>query len=382
MSSTNGALTAQQQNQLARAAINQASLPMTAQIFAQTVVPANNPTLTIAPRNVGLIRGFWVKVAGTITNSGNAAITPSNFNVANLLSNITLVDFNNQTRINAPGWYLDIVNTLKYRSPYGGTLGSSTPVKYGNNIPVIVCPTTIAAGANAPVVMWYYVPASYTKKDLRGAIFANVYNATAQLSITFNTTNVSVATGADQGAAVFTGAAGAVFSSATVTVYQDYLDQLPTDANGNTILPIVDISTIYELKQTSLNGLTAGQDFAIPFSNFRSFLSTTLLFDNGGQYNNGSDINYLALQSANTTNIFKIEPALNSLWTRREIYNDMPPGCYYFDHRDKPLNTNQYGNLQLILNPNLVNAGATILVGYEDFGLINTVSAAGSLASS
>jgi hypothetical protein len=382
MSSTSGALTAQQQNQLARAAINQASLPMTAQIFSQTVNPANNPTLNIAPRNVGLIRGFWVKVAGTITNNGNAAITPSNFNAANLLSNITLVDFNNQTRINAPGWYLDLINTLKFRAPYGGTIGNSSPIRYGNNVPVIVCPTTIAAGANAPVTMWYYVPCSYTKKDLRGAIFANVYNATMQISLTFNTNNVSVADGADQGAAVFTGAAGATFNSATVTVYQDYLDQLPTDANGNTILPIVDISTIYELKQTSLNGLTAGQDFAIPFSNFRSFLSTVLLFDNGGTYNVGSDVNYLALQSANTTNIFKIEPALNALWTRREIYNDMPPGTYYFDHRDKPLNTNQYGNLQLILNPSVVNAGASILVGYEDFGLINTVSAAGSLPSS
>jgi hypothetical protein len=379
--SGSGQMTAQQQNQLARAAINSAALPMVQQIFSTTVVPANSPTLNISPRNVGLIRGFWVKVVATVANPAGAAITPTNFNIANLLSNITLIDYNNQTRINTPGWHLDFINTMKFRAPYAGTLGTSSPVKYGNNVQVLVCPTSIAASSSGSVTMWYYVPASYTKKDLRGAIFANVYNATMQLSLTFNST-VSVAAGADQGNAVFIGNAGATLSTATVTVYQDYLDQLPTDQNGNTILPIVDISTIYELKQTTMQGLTAGQDFAIPYANFRSFLSTFVVFDNGGTYNAGTDVNYLALQSANFTNIFKVEPNLNNIWTRREIDNDFPTGVYYFDHRDKPLNTNQYGNLELILNPSTVNTGATLLIGYEDFGLINTVSAAGSLPNS
>jgi len=88
------------------------------------------------------------------------------------------------------------------------------------------------------------------------------------------------------------------------------------------------------------------------------------------------------LQSANFTNIWKIEPALSALMTRQMINVDMPPGFYYFESREKPISTTQYGNMQLILNAITAANNPYQLVAVEDFALVQTLSMAGSLAAS
>jgi hypothetical protein len=96
---------------------------------------------------------------------------------------------------------------------------------------------------------------------------------------------------------------------------------------------------------------------------------------------NGSDVNYWALQSANFTNIWKIDPLLAAQRVREIIGSDLPLGSYYFSHRKKPLSTVQYGNLQLNLNPASVTAGSSYQNVYvEDFALVNALTQAGSLA--
>ena len=245
--------------------------------------------------------------------------------------------------------------------------------------------------------MWYYVPLAYAYDspvpDLRGAVYANVVNATMQLNLSFAGnfgTLVAAQNATDATLAMYQGdAAGSVaaatLSSATVTVYQEYLDQLPMGPNG-VLLPILDLATIYELKQTTqANGITAGQDFPYQYSNFRDFLSTIVGYVNNGTTGArgvGADINYWALQSANFTNIWKVEPALQALMTRQHLQADMPPGFYYFGSREKPISTTQYGNMQLILNAVTAANTPYELVAVEDFALVQTLSMAGSLAAS
>jgi hypothetical protein len=216
---------------------------------------------------------------------------------------------------------------------------------------------------------------------LRGAIYANVNNATFNLQLTVNP-NLLVGTGVDPTLAMYRSSSGVVATmpTFTITVYQNYLDQLPTLPNGRPMLPELDISTAYMLNNTSFSGLVSNQDNPMQYANFREFMSTTLIFDNAGALNVGSDISYIALQSANYTNIWKYDPNLSSLQTRLIIQDDAPAGMYYFDHRTKPIATNQYGNMQLVVNPNtLSSAAASFLVGYEALALINMVSQAGSL---
>ena len=381
-------------NFAARAAVLQRAVPRLQQIYTTTIATpgANNNVINIPPRNVGLIRGFWVKVTGTITNTAAAAgnIIPAvPFGAANLLSQIQFTDLQNNLRINTTGWHLDFLATAKLRAVWRAAFTQSiaTPA-YGNNYAsgIAVATNPIAQnGGVGTVTIWYYVPLTYNNLDLRGGIFANVVNATMNLQLTLNPSPVVDNTTTDQMNAVYAGGAGVAgtLTAVTVTVYQDYLDQLPIGPQGP-VLPPLDLSTVYELKNTLLTGLAASNDFPIPYSNFRDFLSTFVAYSNGGAYNAGTDINYWSLQSANYVDIFKIDPFLASLITRGITADDYPAGTYYFDFRNKPISTVQYGNMQLNINPSSVGAtlgGSKVAVAFESFAMINTITGAGSLAA-
>jgi hypothetical protein len=384
---------AQQANAMARALIAAKSVRMTQQIFSQTVVPANQSVVNVIPRMVGLIMGFWVKVVSSIQNTTGAgtAITPSDFGAANLLSQIQFTDLNNLVRIQTTGWHLNFINSIKGRMPYAMALLNTTmdgidiAGAYGANWTVINQPASIADTTTGVVTMWYYVPLSYSDGDYRGSVFANVVNATMQLQLTINTTPVGVST-ADTTNSVYKAAAGAgTNTSTTITVYQDYLDQLPM-GNGQFILPMLDLSTIYELKYTTFSAIVANNDFPAQYPNFRDFLSTFAIYNanpaSATGRGVGADINYWSLQAANLTNIFKLEPSLVALRTRNLMQTDFPKGTYYFGSRVKPISTTQYGNMQLVLNASTAAAGAYMLVGWEDFGLQNVMTQAGSLPAS
>lgn len=385
------AMQAAQQNAAARLLIQTQAQEMKQQIFSQTVAtPATSGNVVnIIPRNVGLIKGFWVKVVAHITNNDGAnAITPTNFATANLLSQVVFVDLQNNTRIQTTGWHVNFVDTVKNKFPYGVALtqaATDDPIGYGANWTVNAATNPIAkGGATGTAVQWYWVPLAYSDEDYRGAIYANVYNATMQLQLTINTNNFSVATGADSTSAVYHGSANSnvALTAVDITVYQVYMDQIPM-GQGGPVLPISDLSTIYELKNTQFTAFQAGQDFPMQYANFRDFLSTFVIYNDNpaGDAGRGvgADINYWALQVANFTNIFKVEPDLVALWTRNHMMTDTPIGAYYFSSRRKPISSNQYGNIELVLNPITAAAGAYALVGYEDFAMVNTLPVAGSL---
>jgi P3 major capsid protein len=381
-------LSPQQVNGIARSMIAAQSVRMIQQIYGTTVVPANQNVINVIPRNVGLIMGFWVKVVSTIHNAtgGGTGIVATDFGAANLLSQVQFTDLNNNVRIQTSGWHLNYVNTVKGRMPYGSALlttaidgNAGIAGEYGSNWTVNSQPN-IADGADGTVIQWYYVPLAYSDGDYRGAVYANVVNATMQLQLTINTTPV-VAAANDTTEAVYTAAGGAGSNtSTTITVYQDYLDQLPFGKSGP-ILPILDLSTVYELKRTIFTALVPNQDFPMQYANFRDFVSTFAVFFNGTARAAGADVNTWALQSANFTNLWKLEPNLVALRSRALTLTDFPKGVYYFGSRHKPIATTQYGNMELVLNANVAGAGAYVKVGYEDFALVNTITQAGSLPS-
>lgn len=391
-----------QLNAQARSLIASRGIKRTNQIFSQTVVPGNTPQLTINPQNVGLGLGFWVQMQLTITNGSAVQIDLTDFGPSHAASQIQFNDLQNNTRIQVPGWYLHVVNSMKAKRPYGNSLvrttGFDSPVNWGSNWNnQISAPATIAAGGTGIVTMWYYVPLAYSDMDWRGAVYLNVINATAQLLLSFpgnggttqNGITVAVANGADSTLAMYVGdVAGSVaavsISSATVTVFQVYMDQLPSGPQG-IILPPLDVSTIYELKQTTLTAIVANQDFPYQYPNYRDVLSSVVIYVNNptaGGRGVGGDVNYWELLSANFTAIWKKTPGLVALENRNYMGADPPPGMYYFSYRNKPISTNQYGNMQLVLNANTAVAGAYLLVGIEDLALQQTLTAAGSLAAS
>jgi P3 major capsid protein len=372
--------------------IRSVSSEVTQQIYSTTLAlpAAGNNVINLPLKNVGLVKGFWVELNATMSNTGSGAASLTNWNAANLLSNISYFDLDNYQRINCAGWFMNMIGTAKEGFPFGAAVLSSamdTPIVYGNNFNVISATASLAATSGSGTVrMKYWVPLAYSKSDLRGSVFMGVVNATSYLQLTINPTP-GVASG-DPTLAIYTGANTAVtISSIGVVVYQVYLDQLPrypqgSPQAGSPILPPIDISTQYRLITTSLTGVTVGQDFPIPFSNFQQFLSLGLIYDQAGTLNGGTDINYFSLQAANTYTLFKTGPFNQALKQRIRIMTDFPLGSYLFDFRSQPISTNQTGNMQLILNAITAATGTNALAGFESFALVNTVLGAASLPAS
>lgn len=376
-----------QLNSLARQAILANAVPMFNQIFSQTVTPANTPTVNIQPRYVGMIRSFRVIVSGQVKNNDTVnALALTDLGLANIFSpnsGIVLTDLANYQRINTGGWHLSFLNSVKHRKPFasGFTLETDLMSKYGETYQVLSAPATVAASGTASFRAVFDVPVSYSPDDLRGAIMANVVNATMNLALTFNSAPFT-ATGSDSTFAVYKGTANAALQNVTVTVYQDYLDQLPI-SSGGIVTPLLDVSTAYELKNTILPNIVANTDNPYQYSNFRSFLSTFGIYNSNPSAdagrNPGTDINTWALQVANFTNIWKVDPFTQSEFTRDVLNTDLPPGCYYFSSRRKPIETTQYGNQELVLNPS-ASVGGTLHIGLEDFAQMNLVTGAGSIS--
>lgn len=377
-------------NLLQRQAVLGNAVEMIQSVFSTTIATpgtANN-VINVIPRNVGLLKRFIVEISGSAVNSDGAnpsAVTQ--FGLANVLSNVTFSDLNNNQRINTSGIHLAILKQVKSRrlSPSAFTPDAQTDTMLGGEFsqPVFPILTYVAPakGATQAFRAVFEIPLAYSDDDLRGAVYANVVNATMQLQLTLNPTPFAGA-GTDATFNMFT-AAGSL-SNVTVTVYQVYLDQLPVGKNG-VILPILDLSTVYELKTTQFTGMTATADFPVPYANFRDFLSTIAIYNSTGAtagLKNGVDVNTWALQSANFTNLWKIDPLLAAQFTREIIGSDLPLGTYYFSHRRKPISTNQYGNMELVLNAAAATAGSAYLqICWEDFALVNTLTQAGSLAA-
>jgi len=365
-----------QLNNAARNAVLLNSVEMIQQIYSTTVDPLTTPVLNISPRNVGLIRGFFVEVIGNIT-AGAGTLTRTNFGAANALTNITFTDLNNNQRHNTSGYHVALLNSARQGFAFGGVYAPTIPIDFASNVAIQTAPATILTTVTSPINFTYYVPLAYSPDDLRGSIYAGTTQATMNLQLTIN--NAPCAAAGDPLNKIYTGTTG-VWSAAgvTVNVYQVYLDQLPRGQNGP-ILPVMDLNTIYGLTQGSQTGMVAAQDFPVPYSNFRDFLSTFLIYDQAGTFNPGTDINYFALQSANFTNLFKYSPRLAALYARQYFMADLPEGVYYFDHRRRPINTNQFGNMELVVNPITAAAQSQIITAWEYFAQINQLVGAGSM---
>jgi hypothetical protein len=217
---------------------------------------------------------------------------------------------------------------------------------------------------------------------LRGAILQQVVNTTSSCVLTMNAN--AFADNGDNTDAVYYGNTG-TFTSCTVNIYEEFLDQLPR-SNGKYILPMQDLSVVYMLQQTNFTGLTANQEFPIPFNNFRSYYSVNTIFNpnsTGANRAFGTDLTTIANQTANATYINRDTPLLTALLEREVTGADLPAGTYYHSFRENPIYTTQSGNRQLVYTPtNAVTANAYIRAYWEYTQLQGTLQGGSSLAAS
>lgn len=365
-------------NVQARQIVTGNAVRMVQEVYSRSVNPGNEPILNIPVRNVGLILGFIVEVSGGVTNGASTQADRTGFGSANVVKNFTYTDLNNVQRINTSGAHIAMINAARQGFAFGGAYAPNLPMAFGNNWSPFAAPASLAAAAAGTVRHSYYVPLAYSRVDLRGSVYANIVNATQNLQVTLNATPFVGAT--DPFGAVYSGNAnGAWTGNVSVKVYQIYLDQIPM-IEGQPVLPMMDLNTIYDLKSTVQTGIAVGQDFPVPYANYRQFLSTMAVFNNGGVFNSGSDVNYIALQAANSTNLLRVSPNIAALEARQTFMADPPPGVYYLDHRDKPIDTINFGNMEFVLNASNAAAGSQLVMWYEAFAQANQLPMASSLS--
>jgi hypothetical protein len=335
-------------------------------------------TFAIQLKAVGLLKRLTVEVSFQIIQSAAETLTKTVLGPANIFSNIQFTDLSNLVRINAPGWYLTILASMRRGAAFGAVFTNDSPYGMGaRNYPAIVCPTTVTTPIQT-VRMFFEVPITYSDQDFRGIINLSTVNASAQLQLTVNQNLVVANTTTDATGAVFqssTTALGTITNFQVIT-YQEYIDQIPAAQ-----VPILDQSTLYNLLTTAVPGMTVGNDFPIYYGNQRQFQSTLAFYNNNGAMNAGTDVNNFSLVAANNTPIFKMDPWKIAMETRALIGDDVPPGMYYFDHRTMPIVTTNYGNMALNMNPSAVGSatGSILNVAWEYFTFVNVATTLASL---
>jgi len=365
---------------------------------ATTINPTNQPIYSIQPLKVGLVKSFTVSITATISNTGTTAITPTDFGASNLLYNIQFTDPQNNQRINCPGFFISLLNSIRHRQLYQTALVQTATdvnsvMNYGSNINVQSMTPSIAAGGTGTVTFNWEIPVCYSDRDYRGIINMAVLNAVSFLQLTFPSPAQLAAVGtADSTFAVYKGASAAnvvSITSATINVYQKYMDQIPTNPQTNLpFLPPIAASTQYLLQSVNNSGgMAANQQFNMPYANLRQFISSIIVFNNGtttnGGRGNGTDIVNIGLQTANQSYVFQLSPAQVAIRMRKVLFCDPPPGTYYLSFRDKPFSTANYGTLQLGVVPAVIGANPPYILNFSEmFANIATVQNAGSLSSS
>lgn len=381
------AMSAFQMNQLQRNAVLANSIDQwiltSTQTFTTALSGGPGSVINLPVRNIGLNKRFVILVRAQVSSAGTETNTLTTFGPANFFSNVTLSDLNNQLRVNTSGAHLHYLKTVRDRNAAFAAFNNDSPTAIGNNYGTIKAPGALTSTTPQELTMVYEVPISYSDTDLRGAIYANVVNATWNLQVTVNPNMFASSTG---------NAVNAVYKSSsvlpgrliswTVEVYQNFLENLPVDGNRQVILPMLDLSTMYRIENTVQAGLVPNQEQSAPYANYRQFMSTFLVYDNNGVLNPGTDINYVGIQLANTTNLFRFSPQMIAARTRDRIGDDLPPATYYFDHRNAPIETSQFGNVQLTFYPNAVG-GATsqMLLWYEYFANMQLVQSASAISN-
>lgn len=325
-------------------------------------------TTRIKLYNVGLITRLVLQVSARVA-IGTAAAVPSDKAPWNLIQSLKLTDFDNVDRVNCSGVQLFSVNSVRRRTLAG----------YNNEAAVqVMANPVVPTAVNADTIIQFFVevPVAYDEQDLRGMMLAQTAVGESYLAITWAS---SLYTNNNDDA-VYAGAATstvALVSGQTINVrvWQDFI--YPQQINA---IPSLDVATVYELAGNviSTDNLAVAQEKLISLPNVRSVIGThfTYIFNNlmdNPTVAAGAEQTYQVSRwriLANGNNILSDETTPMHLWDMRSWLNsDLRAGMYFFQFRERPIETALYGNVQIGLTPLNVDANSRVEICHESFYL-------------
>jgi len=292
-----------------------------------------------------------------------AAMVATEKNPWNAISRIKLTDFDGTDRVNCSGYQLWVWNCVRRRQYYGYNNTSATAVLASPT------PGALTVGTNRSLNFMIEIPLAFDpRSDLRGSLLTQTAVGEAYINIDWNSVGVSASANDD---AIFTSATGTLANVVfTVNVFQEYL--LPQAINGQVPMPTLDLLTVYEFAGAvrSADNISAGQEKLINYPNVRSVIGIYVNFINNSILNAATtDITRIRM-IVNGNNVIREYNARDKLFEQR-IYmvdsSDLRKGTYFEEHRQKPIETALFGNVQLGITPSTVSGTANMEFGFESF---------------
>lgn len=331
-----------------------------------------NPGDTVRQKlfNVGIITKLLLDITLNVT-IGTANAVQSLKGPYNFLSRVRLTDFDGTDRVNLSGFQLFVLNCKRWRTYYGtnNNAGATAvlsnpayPVATGNKAIQFIMEVPVAFDPDDPIVELI---------DLRGAIMAQTAVGEMYLNIDTNISLVSVAGDIDS---LFSGAGTTTVvnnGGFSIVVYQDYiLPQVP-QGMSQPPLPFIDLTTVYENVGNikSSDNLAVNTAKILSYPNARSVVGAFYNYVTAGSAAMG---NTSALQLvANGNNILLDNSERSQVFNQRMMLNsDIAPGVYFNDHREHPIETALFGNIQEYITPAVVSGGNQYIeYAYESFFL-------------
>lgn len=336
----------------------------------QTTTSQSGLTSRIKLFNVGVITKLQLYVTAAVT-IGTAIATPSPKAPYNLINRVKLTDYDGTDRINISGFQLFMINCVRTRALFGYHNTPAAAAVFTNpSVPTAIGNGTISFFMDVPLA-WDSENPIPQLQDLRGSILAQTAVGEMYLSIDWNPSYYangdvdSVYNGAPTSTVVANGA-----NNITLTCWQEYLLPQAVGNQGQIPLPGIDLMTVYEINGNvrSSDNLAVNTQKLINYPNVRSVVGVYANYVQAGTMTQGK-INGFQL-IANGNNILRDHSELSQLFTQRQYMladNDTIPGAYFFSHRDKPIETALFGNVQLGITPNTVGATPYIEIGFESF---------------
>jgi len=334
----------------------------------QTVTAGTSGTSRIKLFNVGVVTKLQLYVTAAIT-IGTAIAVPSTKAPWNLIARVRLTDYDGTDRINISGFQLFVLNCVRFSQYYGFNNDAATAAFTNPTIPTAIGNGTISFFLDVPLA--FDVDNKIVQlQDLRGAILAQTAVGEMYLSIDWATslyTNVDVDS-------VYSGAGtttvvGQSTSYITAIMWQEYLLPQAIGANGEIPLPAIDLSTVYELNGNvrSSDNIALSTEKLISYPNVRSVIGAYVNYVTNGTMG-GANVSGVRI-IANGNNILVDHTNLSQLFYQRNLLNgDGVLGTYWRLHRDKPIETALFGNVQLGVVPSTVSGGSQYMeLAFESF---------------
>jgi hypothetical protein len=353
-----------QQNLALRAALLQ-SAPRMRKNLGSFSGGALGGTTRIKLFNVGITTKIVIDVIATI-DIGTAVATASTKAPFNLINRIKLTDFDGTDRINCSGYQMWVLQSVRNQTPVGYNNESQTAVLTS---PLV--PTSVATSQTLRFQL--EIPLAYNPtNDLRGALLTQTAVGEAWLNLDWNTV---LYTNANEDAVYSGGATTTVIlssgTSIIVNVFQEYL--LPQSIGGQVPLPALDLMTVYEVSGAlrSSDNIANGAEKLFNYPNVRSVIGAYFNFINNGAFNPATtDLSRFRL-IANGNNVLREYLPTDKLFDQRRWLiadGDLRKGTYFETHREKPIETALFGNVQYGITPASVSGTNTNFeVCFESF---------------